>query len=183
VLTEENGREVWTSDVPVARRFVAAPFAVRDRVGDISLFLLEPRLAIAEQAAALAKSLAVMEPRFGPYPYPTDHIVEVPKGKGFVASSEQGVIVVRSAILDSSKGNLPLFAHEAAHGWWGNLVRPDGPGGKMVSEALAQFGALGSIEGVEGSAAAGPLPTRDSRYPSATSCSNAATTMLREMSN
>ena len=89
VLTEQNGREVWTSDVPVARSFVAAPFAVRDRVGDISLFLLEPRPAIAEQAAALAKSLAVMEQRFGPYPYPTYHIVEVPNGKGFTASSEQ----------------------------------------------------------------------------------------------
>ena len=153
-LTEQNGREVWTSEVPVARSFVAAPFAVRDRVGDISLFLLDPRPGIAEQAAALAKSLAVMEQRFGPYPYPTYHIVEVPWGNGFTASSEQGFIVVIPAILNSPKGNLPLFAHEAAHGWWGNLVRPDGPGGKMVSEALAQLGALVSIESVEGRAAA-----------------------------
>lgn len=153
VLTEQNGRDVWTSDVPVARSFVAAPFAVRDRVGAISLFLLEPRPAMAEQAAALAKSLAVMEQRFGPYPYPTYHIVEVPNAKAFTASSEQGFIVVTPAIL-TPKGNLPLFAHEAAHGWWGNLVRPEGPGGKMVSEALAQFGALVSIEAIEGSAAA-----------------------------
>lgn len=153
VVTEENGRVVWTSDVPVARSFVAAPFAVRDRVGDVSLFLLEPRPSIAKHAAALAKSLTVMKQRFGPYPYPTYHIVEVPNGKGFTASSEQGFIVVRDAIL-TPQGNLPLFAHEAAHGWWGNLVRPDGPGGKMVSEALAQFGALVSIEEVESKAAA-----------------------------
>ncbi|MFL6245428.1 MAG: M1 family metallopeptidase [Thermoanaerobaculia bacterium] len=153
VLTEQNGREVWTSDVPVARSFVAAPFAVRERVGEISLFLLKPRPAMAEQAAVLAKSLAVMERHFGPYPYPTYHIVEVPNAKAYTASSEQGFIVVTPAILTPT-GNLPLFAHEAAHGWWGNLVRPDGPGGKMVSEALAQFGALLSIEGVEGRAAA-----------------------------
>jgi len=153
VLTEQNGRDVWTSDVPVARSFVAAPFAVRDRAGAISLFLREPRPAMAEQTAALAKSLAVMERRFGPYPYPTYHIVEVPNAKGFTASSEQGFIVVTPAILTPT-GNLPLFAHEAAHGWWGNLVRSDGPGAKMMGEALAQFGALLSIEGVEGRAAA-----------------------------
>ena len=108
---------------------------------------------LIEQAAALAKSLAVMKQHFGPYPYPTYHIVEVPNTKAFTASSEQGFIVATPAILTPT-GNLPLFAHEAAHGWWGNLVRPDGPGGKMVSEALAQFGALLSIEGVEGRAAA-----------------------------
>jgi aminopeptidase N len=161
-LTERTGnREAWTSDVAVARSFVAAPFAVTDVAPasaggrEISLFLLKRRAGIANQAAALAQSLAAMETRFGPYPYPTYHIVEVPEDATFAASSEQGLIMVRSSLLDAEKGNLPLFAHEAAHGWWGNLVRTDGPGGRMLSEALAQFGALVSIEAVEGKAALG----------------------------
>jgi hypothetical protein len=51
-------------------------------------------------------------------------------------------------------GNLPLFAHEAAHGWWGNLVNTTGPGSILCSESLAQYGAVIAIETVEGKAAA-----------------------------
>jgi len=70
--------------------------------------------------------------------------------RSFAAASEQGFIMVRSSVLDNESGSLPLFAHEAAHGWWGNLVRSDDPGGKMASEALAQYGAVVSIESIEG---------------------------------
>src|SRR5262249_42899347 len=51
-------------------------------------------------------------------------------------------------------GNLALFAHELAHGWWGNRVSADGPGGLLLDEALAQFSAVVAIEAIEGEAAA-----------------------------
>lgn len=152
-----EARETWTSEVPVARSFVAAPFQVAETVErggrEIAYFLLEPRTTVPAQAAALAESLAAMEQRFGPYPYPTYGIVEVPEEVSFAAASEQGFIMVRGSLLDSVQGNLPLFAHEAAHGWWGNLVQTTGPGASMVSEALAQYGAVVAIEALEGTAA------------------------------
>jgi len=80
-------------------------------------------------------------------------VAEVPESASFAAGSEQGFIMVRSSILDDERGSLPLFAHEAAHGWWGNLVRSEGPGAKMLSEALAQYGAVLSIEALEGKGA------------------------------
>ena len=81
-------------------------------------------------------------------------MAEVPESAAFAAGSEQGFIMVRSSILDDLRGSLPLFAHEAAHGWWGNLVRSEGPGAQMLSEALAQYGAVLSIEALEGEGAA-----------------------------
>lgn len=47
-------------------------------------------------------------------------------------------------------GNLPLFAHEAAHAWWGNRVSTTGPGAQLVSESLAQYGAVLAIGALEG---------------------------------
>jgi aminopeptidase N len=56
-------------------------------------------------------------------------------------------------MFDAPGGNLPLFAHEAAHSWWGNTVNTTGPGSRMGSEALAQYGAVLAIEALEGKAA------------------------------
>jgi aminopeptidase N len=146
--------EVWSSDVAVARSFVAAPFSDIETDGRVSTYLLKRRSSIAAQTEILERAIEVMERRFGPYPYDTFHVVELPEDASFAAASEQGFIMVRGSLLDSPAGNLPLFAHEAAHGWWGNLVRNDGPGGKMMAEALAQYGAVISIEELEGEAAA-----------------------------
>ena len=156
---EEGGRlvERWQVDAPAARSFVAAPFVPARPVEaggrSIAFHLLRSRSTSDAQAAALAGALAAMERRFGPYPYATYHVAEVPESAAFAAGSEQGFIMVRSSILDDLRGSLPLFAHEAAHGWWGNLVRSEGPGAKMLSEALAQYGAVLSIEALEGEGA------------------------------
>ena len=146
--------EVWEAVRPVARSFVAAPFEAVETIDGIGTFLLKPRPAIREQARALAASVRAMEQHFGPFPYDSFHIVEVPDDAAFAAASEQGFIMVQASLLDAKEGNLPLFAHEAAHAWWGNVVRTDGPGGKMLSEAAAQYGAVLAIEAVEGEAAA-----------------------------
>jgi aminopeptidase N len=61
--------------------------------------------------------------------------------------------MARTSMFDAPGGNLPLFAHEAAHSWWGNAVSTTGPGSRMGSEALAQYGAVLAIEALEGHAA------------------------------
>jgi aminopeptidase N len=155
----EGGRTVerWRVDAALARSFVAAPFlpakAVEAGGRPIAFHLLKARATSDRQAEALAGALRAMEARFGPYPYAAYHVAEVPEGASFAAGSEQGFIMVRSSILDDVRGTIPLFAHEAAHGWWGNLVHSKGPGAKMLSEALAQYGAVMSIEALEGRAA------------------------------
>jgi hypothetical protein len=148
----------WESDVPAARSFVAALFAEARAVDSggrqVSFHLMQPRTSAEAQAAALARALTAMEGRFGPFPYRRFDVVEVPEDAKFAASSEQGFIMVRASLLDDLSAGVPLFAHEAAHGWWGNLVRDgEGFGAKMVSEALAQYGAVLTIEALEGPAA------------------------------
>ena len=151
--------DTWTVERPVARSFAAAPYvAARQAVGgrEIAVYLLSATQASAQaQARILARAVAAMERRFGPYPYPTYAIAEIPDGAvTWAAGSEQGFIMARSDMFDAPGGNLPLFAHEAAHGWWGNVVNTSGPGSKLGSESLAQYGAVVAIETLEGAAAA-----------------------------
>lgn len=154
VAADGRNVEEWTTDAPAARSFVAAPFVqVTEAQRDgrtIAFYLLKERESADTQAAALAGALTAMEKRLGPYPYATYNVAEVPEGITFAAASEQGFIMVRSSVLDDPRGALPLFAHEAGHGWWGNLVRPSGDGSKMLSEALAQYSAVFAIEALEG---------------------------------
>jgi hypothetical protein len=141
--------ERWETDKPAARSFTAAPYRSVESVTDggrtISFYMLKARPSARAQATALSKAIDAMERQFGPYPFGSYNVAEVPEAS-FAAASEQGFIMVRGDLLDSEKGNLPLFAHEAGHGWWGNLVRGD----RMLSEALAQYGAVLSIEALEG---------------------------------
>jgi hypothetical protein len=135
--------------------FVAGPFTVaREHAGgrEVSMYLLSASPAAArDQARTLSRAITAMESRFGPYPYASYGVAEVPESSAtWAASSEQGVIMARSSMFHASGGNLPLFAHEAAHSWWGNSVSTTGPGSKMGSEALAQYGAVLAIEALEG---------------------------------
>ena len=151
--------EVWTCMQPVARSYSAGPyhsewFEAGGRKVGVYLLGNKPMSAGA-QAEILASALDAMEARFGPYPYSTYIIAEVPSNQGsFGASSEQGFILCKPRYFQVEGGNLPLFAHEAAHGWWGNLVGQRGPGSILCSESLAQYGAVLAIEGLESPEAA-----------------------------
>jgi hypothetical protein len=150
--------DTWTVTQPVARSFAAGPFTVaRERAGgrDVSMYLLGAAPAAARaQARALSRAITAMQSRFGPYPYVSYAVAEVPESSvTWAASSEQGFIMARTSMFDGLGGNLPLFAHEAAHAWWGNVVNTTGPGSRMGSEALAQYGAVVAIESLEGRAA------------------------------
>jgi aminopeptidase N len=58
--------------------------------------------------------------------------------------------MAETSAFDVAGGNLPLFAHEAAHGWWGNRVTSTGAGSILCSESLAQYSAVVAIEEIEG---------------------------------
>ncbi len=157
--TAAGAVETWESDLVVARSFAAAPYtAATHNVNGrtIGVFLLSEKPQSAEsQVEQLAAALAAQEARFGPYPYPSYAIAEIPEAMvKWYASSEQGFIMAKTSAFEADHGNLPLWAHEMAHGWWGNLVTTDGPGARWMSESLAQYSAVVAIETVEGPEAA-----------------------------
>jgi hypothetical protein len=149
-----GGAHEWHTDVSVNRSFTAAPYRVtRTTAGgrEIAVYLLSADTASARrQAESLSRAITAMEAVWGPYPYAGYAIAEVPDGTvTWAASSEQGFIMATSSQFGDD-GNLPLFAHEAAHAWWGNTVRSMGPGAQLVTESLAQYGAVVAIEAIEG---------------------------------
>ena len=158
--TEADGRvtERWTVEEPLARSFAAGPYAAARHESDgreVGVYLLtRPPEEAGEQAASLAESIAAMEERYGPFPFGAYGIAEVPEGAvSWYAASQQGFLMARSAAFGHG-ANRPLFAHEAAHAWWGNAVGTEGPGSILGSESLAQYGAVIAIEAIEGEAAA-----------------------------
>ncbi len=157
--TDGRRLETWDVGSPIARSFVAGPYEVaRHSFGEreVGVYLLSAKVtSAADQARALAEAIAAMERRFGPFPFPSYGIAEVPAGLfTWYAASQQGFVAASSSAFDHPGGNLPLFAHEAAHAWWGNLVGSTGPGSILCSESLAQYGAVLAIEALEGPRAA-----------------------------
>jgi len=153
--SEEPEVELWRVAQPVARSFACAPFRTQtiDVEGRaVGVHRLESAGEPADvELRAIAEILRVLEKRYGPYPYPGYRVAEVPLGVGdFLGSSEQGFIMVRPVAFDAPDGNLALFAHELAHGWWGNRVSSDGPGSILLDEALSQYSAVVAIEAIEG---------------------------------
>lgn len=155
----ERATEVWVVEEPRALGFAAGPFTYRViRAGEraVAVYRLSAEDATVDaQAGALDRVIDAMADRFGEYPYARFSIAEAPdRVPGFWGASEQGFILAKPTVFASEDGNLPLFAHEAAHAWWGNLVGTDGDGGIFLSESLAQYGAALAIETLEGEAAA-----------------------------
>lgn len=149
--------ETWTSELPAARSFAAAPYHAVSRAVDgrtIRVHLLQRPERAQEYLAALMEILASLERRYGPYPYPGYALAEIPDALvEWGGSAEQGFFMVPSRGL-AGPVNVPLFAHELAHGWWGNHVRAVMPGALIVGEALAQYSAVLAIEEMEGPEAA-----------------------------
>lgn len=159
--TVANGRatEVWTLDEPRAIGFACGPFqssVVEAGERSVGMFRLSAdEESVPAQADALNRVIDAMAEKFGPYPYNRFSIAETPDVvPGFWAASEQGFILAKPTVFSAAGGNLPLFAHEAAHAWWGNLVGESGVGGIFLTESLSQYGAVLAIEAIEGEDAA-----------------------------
>jgi aminopeptidase N len=148
--------EVWDlTDNPVARSFAAGAYTSAERTVDdraIHIYLMDEHILGADRLAELlAQSMAAQEARLGPFPFSGYGVVEVPDDIAtWGAASQQTFIMAKGGAFEHEHGNLPLWAHEMCHGWWGNTVGSKGPGQKMAGEALAQFGVLIALEALEG---------------------------------
>ena len=157
--TDDGVVETWQVVNPVARSFAAAPFRSTPsfHIGGrtVGVYAIANSKTRAEdQAQILVKSIAAMEAHFGPYPFPSYYIVEVPAHvPGFYGSSEQGFILTKPDAFIPG-GNIALFAHELAHGWWGNLVGGSGKGGILLTESLSQYSAVLAMEAINGEVSA-----------------------------
>ena len=155
-ITAAIRTETWRSDEPVARSFVTAAYRVERRVvagRQVAAYMLPNSDGDAiRYAEMIGQVIATVSPVFGPYPYQAYAVAEIPAGLvTWGGSSEQGFFMASGL---GAQINLPLFAHELSHGWWGNHVQSGNPAAQMTSEALAQLGAALAIEGIEGRAAA-----------------------------
>jgi ABC-2 type transport system permease protein len=101
------------------------------------------------------KSLDFYGEAFGAYPWTDLRIVEFPRFRGTFAQSFATTIPFSEAIgflarVDREKNiDYPLYvtAHEVAHQWWANrVVGANVQGATLLSEALAQYGALMVME-------------------------------------
>ncbi len=151
--------EQWTTEQPLARSFAAGPYRVVQATANgrrVELLLLTVGDAEARvQVGALAQSIVALERRFGPYPTGSYAIAEVPDWvPGFLAASEQGFMMAKPANFSVPSGNIPLFAHEAAHGYWGNELVSSGRGSAFLSESISQYAAVIALEEILGPEAA-----------------------------
>lgn len=153
---EDETTETWDlTEAPVARSFAAGPYTAAERSvngRDIHVYLLAKKpISVDQLATLIAKAMAAEEARLGPFPFSGYGVAEVPdRIPGWYAASQQTFIMAKSGAFEYAHGNLPLWAHEMCHGWWGNTVGAKPPGQKIAGESLAQVGALIAIESVEG---------------------------------
>ncbi len=157
--TDKERIEVWECNKPIARSFAAGKyFVASETVGDrtINVYRLDQTGISAQRLAkTIAEILTSLEARYGAYPYQNYSIIETPHELGkFGAASLQGMILVKPLYFGFKGGSIPLFSHEMAHGWWGNLVGTRGPGSILCSESLAQYSAALALESRFGAKAA-----------------------------
>ena len=145
---------------PATFSFVAAPLIEHARAGKVPMRALvtRDRPTLAAYLDGVSRALDVLVGEFGPYPYDSFALVELPdaitEAAGFWGASFEGFMVASSSNLDAPF-NLAYFGHELGHQWWGNDVTLDGDaGGMLTDEGLAQFGSLCVVETIEGDAAA-----------------------------
>ena len=141
--------------------FAVARYGTVRRQGRVplTLFQLRARPGIGRYADDVARSLAVLVHEFGAFPHSEFALVEVPDERannaGFAGASIDGFILATSQFLDQTF-NSAYYGHELSHQWWGNSVRAreTTPIRIMLSEGMAQYGSLRTVEAIDGAAAA-----------------------------
>lgn len=176
-------RETWEKDGRRTTRFVAdrpvvAMFAVataryavaRARQGSVGIEVLHHPAHGANVARILAAATRTLEyctKQFGPYPYPTLRIAEVPAyDERFGGFALPGVVYFtedRGFLTDlRDEGRIDIVtkrtAHEVAHQWWGHQVMPsDAPGASAIVETLTRYSELMILKERYGAAALKPV--------------------------
>jgi ABC-2 type transport system permease protein len=149
----------YAMDVPMLNfyAFLSARYAVkRDRWNGVEIEVFHHpghEYNVDRMIRAVKESLDYYTRWFGPYQHRQVRIVEFPRYADF-AQSFAGTIPYSEGIgfiadVRADDIDYPFFvtAHEVAHQWWGHqLVPADVQGGAMLSETLAEYGALMVME-------------------------------------
>jgi ABC-2 type transport system permease protein len=157
----QGGRRYYryVMDVPMLNfySFLSARYAVkRDRWNGVEIEIFHHpghEYNVDRMTRAVKESLDYYTRWFGPYQHSQVRIVEFPRYGDF-AQSFAGTIPYSEGIgfiadVKADDIDYPFFvtAHEVAHQWWGHqLVPADVQGGAMLSETLAEYGALMVME-------------------------------------
>jgi ABC-2 type transport system permease protein len=157
----ENGRRYfqYKTDAPLmfAVPVLSARYAVReDRWNDVWLKIYHHpthTFNLDRMIRSMKASLEYFTREFGPYQFKELRIVEFPRYASFarahphtIAYSEGGAFLTR---VEEGDVDRPFFvtAHEIAHQWWGGQVSGARVKGvPLVSETLAQYGAMMVME-------------------------------------
>ena len=160
---EAKGDFVFETAQPSMLSFAAAKYLVQQHVSKsgihMAAYLLRQRVHIKDYLERCAEVMDVLVREFGPNPYGDFSLVEVPNEQSdkadFAGASFEGFIMSNSSFLDQ-EFNTAYYGHEISRQWWGVSVgKTDGlRGNMMLSEAMAQYGSLRSVEILEGSRAA-----------------------------
>ena len=157
----ENGRHYfhYKTDAPLmfGAPVLSARYAVReDKWNDVALKIYHHpthTFNLDRMDRSMKASLEYFSREFGPYQFKELRIVEFPRYASFarahphtIAYSEGGAFLTR---VEEGDVDRPFFvtAHEIAHQWWGGQVSGARvPGAAMLSETLAQYGAMMVME-------------------------------------
>lgn len=172
---EKDGRRVtrFVADRPVQPMFAvaAARYAVaRARQGSVDIEVLhhpEHGANVGRILEAATRSLDYFTTRFGPYPFPTLRIAEVPGyDERFAGFALPGVVYFTedrgflTDLRDEERIDIVTkrTAHEVAHQWWGHQVMvADAPGASAIIETLARYSELMILKERYGAAALKPV--------------------------
>jgi hypothetical protein len=124
----------------------------------VTFYTLRERPDTRAHAARASAVLDTLQRVFGKYPYTEFAMAETPlrqsRAARFNGVSLEGAMFGSTALIDAPF-NTAFFGHELSHQWWGVLVNPIGtPGDQLLSEGMAQFGALRAVQLAEGDSSA-----------------------------
>jgi aminopeptidase N len=157
--SESDGRRtvIWESDEPVSIfNIVAGRWEVRRGAGAAIFYHPEHAYNIDEMLRVLDGARSRYSEWFYPYPWRELKLSEFPGlasyAQGFATNITFSESIGFLTEPDPETDAVALVtAHEAAHQWWGNLLRPgDGPGGVILSEGMAHFSTVLLLEELNG---------------------------------
>ncbi len=151
---EGQERHVFEVNAPLDYSFAVADYFHSEKLVDdiaIGVCFIEGDSAKARlYVDNCARIIRYLKNLYGMYPFDSYSIVEIPSDVvgNLGGSSEQGMNLFPAGILAEDSFNLPLFAHEIGHSWWGNWVLS--ADGAVIDEGLAQMTAVFCVEEILG---------------------------------
>jgi ABC-type transport system involved in multi-copper enzyme maturation permease subunit len=155
----------YRTDAPVLNFYgiFSAEYAVREATwnGVHIQVLYHPTHGynVERMVRAARASLDDFSRAYGPYPHPQLRLVEFPRYQRFARAYPGMIVFSEGTAMLAKPGerdiDSPFFvtAHEMGHQWWGHQVMgANVQGSQMLSETLAQYGALMVMEREYGAA-------------------------------